>query len=311
MGLRPSNSLPSVAASPFLCTAPQIRRSRQTSCGPRWSPPWRRLAQPHSSQLRGHPRSARPRWRSSASDGGQWVTHRYEWHAITNSHTVEWARLGSGLQDDHTLRTLARCHGTLSYHERLLRHVKVHSSYAGWEDGIAVFFAVKTNSFCLRRSDEQIRFNCLQTTCCFLSLHESQRPQVLMTGRSLSLLLSNTIRCLVEGSGSRRTSEPVSRAAVTAKTSLHAPGHMLPDDAAKQQLLSHNLNRNSMVSRQKIEQHLVVRKAKCKTIFSCFLTHMTWTLHWGYLVFFFCFVGSVHVILAQPWEVEMRCDKSW
>lgn len=56
----------------------------------------------------------------------------------------------------------------------------------------------------------------------------------------------------MEGSGSRRTSEPQSRAAAKAKTSLHARSHMLPDDAAKQQLLSDDENRDSMVDGQKI-----------------------------------------------------------
>lgn len=61
-----------------------------------------------------------------------------------------------------------------------------------------------------------------------------------MLGRSPSLLLNNTIPFHVEGSGSRKTSEAQSRAAAKAKTCLHARGHMLPDDAAKQYLLSDN-----------------------------------------------------------------------
>lgn len=55
----------------------------------------------------------------------------------------------------------------------------------------------------------------------------------------------------MEGSGSRRTSDPQSRAAAQAKTSLHARSHMLADDAAKRQLLSDDENRDSMVDGQR------------------------------------------------------------
>lgn len=92
--LRSTDSVLGDADSPFLCRAPQIRRSRQTSCGPRWSPPWRQLAQPRSFQLQGRPHSARPRWRSSVSNAGQQVTKQtYE---RRNSETSRIRRRTAG-----------------------------------------------------------------------------------------------------------------------------------------------------------------------------------------------------------------------
>lgn len=96
-------------------------------------------------------------------------------------------------------------------------------------------------------------FNCLPTTHCFLSLHVSQRPQFFHQPAEVRLYCSVIPSVwIVEGSGSRRTSDPQSRAAAQAKTSLHARSHMLADDAAKRQLLSDDENRDSMVDGQKI-----------------------------------------------------------